>query len=84
MQMYALMMFDDVDAFSQTWNHHIKLLGDILHCPHENVFTINPLKCEWSIKETNWLGYWLTPQGLKPWNKKIDDILHLDCPPECL
>jgi hypothetical protein len=56
------------------------LIATIIRSLRENGFTINPLKCEWAIKETNWLGYWLTPQGLKPWRKKIDAILRMDCP----
>ena len=35
---------------------------------------INPRKFEWVDQETDCLGYWLTPEGLKPQRENIDAI----------
>jgi hypothetical protein len=47
---------NDIGAFSPDWEHHIKLLCTILTKLQENNFTVNPLKCDKVVNETDWLG----------------------------
>jgi putative transposase len=71
---------DDVGVFSNDWDTPLASLSCILNVLKTNNFTVNPAKCKWAVQETDWLGYWLTPTGLKPWKNKISAILALKRP----
>jgi hypothetical protein len=44
---------NDIGVFSNEWSNHLASLSKILALLERNNFMINPLKCEWGIKETD-------------------------------
>jgi hypothetical protein len=57
---------DDIGVFFSSWRERLESLKRALGLLQDNNFTVNPLKCEWAVKEKDWL----TPTGVKP-RKKI-------------
>ena len=53
--------FDDIGIWGRSRDHIEQVESQVLTKLEENGFTVNPLKFEWCIQETDWLGYWLTP-----------------------
>jgi RNase H-like domain found in reverse transcriptase/Reverse transcriptase (RNA-dependent DNA polymerase) len=71
---------NDIAAFSNDWESHKTLHNKLLTKLQNAGFTINPLKCKWAVQETNFLGHWLTPMRIKPWEKKVGGILDMQAP----
>eukprot|EP00957_Ditylum_brightwellii_P168373 12816649-Ditylum_brightwellii.AAC.1 len=62
---------DDVGVFTHgSFEEHMQLVEQVLKQLEENNLKVNPLKCEWGVKETDFLGHWLMLEGIKPWHKK--------------
>ena len=62
---------DDIGLFSsETFEHHLSLLSHVLLRLEESGYTVNPLKYAWGVQSTNYLGFLLTTDGIKPLPKK--------------
>ena len=48
---------DDIGIFSNDWESHVATINEVCRRLQEKNFVINPLKCEWAVQETDWLGY---------------------------
>ena len=72
---------DDVGIWTNG-NHdeHLELVDKVLERFANNGMKCNPLKCAWAVKETDFLGHWMTPNEIRPWKKKIDAVLLMDKP----
>ena len=72
---------DDIGIFSNgTFEEHLKTVERVATKLQQEGFTVNPLKCEWGVKETEYLGFILTTEGIKPIPKKVEAIQRMERP----
>ena len=69
---------DDIGLFSSdSFDHHLSLLSQVCLRLEERGFTINPLKCAWCVQSTDFLGFVLTTDGIKPLPEKLRQLVEL-------
>ena len=71
---------NNIGLFLRDWKSHIDVLDKVCKRLEDKGFSVNPLKCEFGVKESNFLGHWLTPTGVKPSRRKIQGILDMKEP----
>ena len=69
---------NDIGCFGKSCSSHLHLLEKVLACLQDAGFAINPLKCDWEVKESGFLGHWMTPTGTKPRVRRLMASLKCD------
>ncbi len=62
----VIVYIDDLLVHTKTHEEHLKVLEQVLERLHSHNLKINLDKCFFSNKEVSYLGFTLTPEGIKP------------------
>jgi Mg2+ and Co2+ transporter CorA len=62
----VIVYIDDLLVHTQTHEDHLKILDQVLQRLHSNNLKINLDKCFFGNQEVSYLGFTLTPEGIKP------------------
>jgi len=70
----VLVCIDDLLLHTDTHEKHLQVLDQVLARLHKNHLKINLEKCVFGNKEVSYLGFTLTPDGIKPGKNKLKAI----------
>lgn len=72
---------DDLLVFSNgSYEDHLKKVNRVLQRLQAKGLAVNALKSFWAVKEVDYLGFRLTPQGIMPQERKVKAILNMVAP----
>jgi hypothetical protein len=70
----VLVYIDDVLLHTATHEEHLRVLEKVFERLHQNHLKVNLDKCVFGNKEVSYLGFMLTPEGIKPGRNKLQAI----------
>jgi len=70
----VIVYIDDLLIRTKTHEDHVKVLEQVLQRLHSHNLKINLEKCFFGNKEVSYLGFTLTPEGIKPGKNKLKAI----------
>jgi len=78
---FVKVYLDDVLVFSNgSYQDHLKKVEQVLRRLHSKNLAVNARKSFWAVKEVDYLGFRLTPEGIKPQARKIAALMNMKAP----
>ena len=71
---------DDILVHSRNLDVHLRDLDWTLNALKDAGFILNPDKCQFGVKEVEFLGHRISSQGIGPMPDKLDTIQNLQPP----
>jgi hypothetical protein len=70
----VLVYIDDILLHTSTHEEHLQVLEKVFERLYQNHLKVNLNKCVFGKKEVSYLGFMLTPEGIKPGRNKLQAI----------
>ena len=71
---------DDIIVATDTKEGHDKIVKEVLRRLEENDLFVKLEKCRWKVKEVEFLGVIIRPEGVRMQKKKVDRVLSWPTP----
>ncbi|GBG89231.1 hypothetical protein CBR_g48939 [Chara braunii] len=71
---YVLIYLDDILEYSRSLEEHVEHLRTVLERLQQAKYKANRDKCEFARQELEYLGHYVTPQGIRPLADKIEAL----------
>ncbi|GBG80665.1 hypothetical protein CBR_g31125 [Chara braunii] len=71
---FVLIYLDDILVYSRSLDEHVEHLRTVLERLRQAKYKANRDKCEFARQELEYLGHYVTPQGIRPLADKIEAL----------